>query len=326
MSELRPVTRLTPEGEPSFGEPRFGLCCIFSEQPIKFRNTTVKAVKAMNRDLALEKLSGLCLHNADALQKSLHFCAENGIGCFRINSQILPVKTHSECGYDISELPDGNEIIRRFQACGEFAGTNDIRLSFHPDQFVVLNSPRPDVVDRSLSELEYQAEVAEWVGADVLNIHGGGAYGNKSEALGRFAECLNRLTDRARTRLTVENDDTTYTPADLLPLCRAEGIPLVYDVHHHRCLQDGLTVEVATEEAVATWNREPMFHLSSPMDGWNGPKPERHHDFIDVNDFPECWRQKRLTVEIEARAKELAVLKLIRQLSDDSSHADGVIL
>ena len=80
-------------------------------------------------------------------------------------------------------------------------------------------------------------EVAEWIGADVVNVHGGGAYGDKQKALARFARNLDRLSDEARNRLTVENDDRTYTPADLLPLCRAEGIPLVYDVHHHRCNQ-----------------------------------------------------------------------------------------
>jgi len=180
----------------------------------------------------------------------------------------------------------------------------------------VLNSPRPDVVDRSIIELEYQAEVAEWVGSDVVNIHGGGAYGDKQDALARFARNLCRLSDRARSRLTVENDDTTYTPSDLLPLCRAEGTPLVYDVHHHRCNQDELSVEDATTQAIATWDLEPMFHISSPIEGWKGPKPRRHHDFINIADFPECWRDLKLTVEIEAKAKEVAVLKLKKQLAE----------
>lgn len=294
---------------------RLGLCCIFLEQPIKFRNTTVKSISGMNRDAALVKLSGLCLANADALLASLQFCAENGIGCFRINSQILPVKTHANCGYEVNDLPDGDEIVRRFKACGKFARSHDLRTCFHPDQFVVLNSPRPEVVERSIEELEYQSEVAEWVGADVVNIHGGGAYGDKTKALDRFSAFLSRLSDRARSRLTVENDDVTYTPSDLLPVCRSEGIPLVYDVHHHRCNQDELTVEEATTQANSTWNREPMFHLSSPLEGWKGLKSKRHHDFINIVDFPECWRNLSLTVEVEAKAKEVAVLKLMKQLS-----------
>ena len=91
--------------------------------------------------------------------------------------------------------------------------------------------------------------------------------------------------------MTVENDDKIFTPADLLPLCKATGVPLVYDVHHHRCNADEFTVEEATKKVLATWDREPMFHISSPIEGWDGPRPERHHDFVDLNDLPECWRK-----------------------------------
>ncbi len=295
---------------------RLGLCCIFAEQPIKFRNTTVKANSALPRSAGLGKLSELCLANAAALQEALQFCAANGIGSFRINSQILPLKTHPDCGYEISELPDGDEVVTRFQACGEFAKVNDIRTCFHADQFVVLNSPRPDVVERSVNELEYQSEVAEWVNADLVNIHGGGGYGDKPAALDRFATNLSLLSDRVRSRLTVENDDTTHTAADLLPLCRSEGIPLVYDVHHHRCNKDDLSVDEATQQAIATWNREPLFHISSPLNGWDHAKPKPHHDYIDITDFPDGWRDLSLTVEVEAKAKELAVLKLKKQLAE----------
>jgi UV DNA damage endonuclease len=114
--------------------------------------------------------------------------------------------------------------------------------------------------------------------------------------------------------LTVENDDKVFTPADLLPICRDRGIPLVYDVHHHRCLPDGWSIGAATAAAMETWNREPLFHISSPLAGWSGPQPRRHHDYIDIDDFPDAWRAMRLTVEVEAKAKELAVLRLRSQL------------
>ena len=293
---------------------RLGLCCLFRDQPIKFVTTTATAIGKMKRPDALKKLSRLCLENADALLTALQFCTDNGIGCFRVNSRILPIKTHPACGYQVDDLPDADEIVSRFKECGEFVKTHGLRTSFHPDQFVVLNSQRPDVVEKSVQELEYQAEVAEWVGADVINIHGGVAYGDKQTALTAFARNLDRFSSRVRSRLTVENDDKTYTPADLLPICKATGIPLVYDVHHHRCNPDGLSVEQATKKALATWNREPMFHISSPIEGWEGPKPERHHDFIDVSDFPACWQRKKITVEVEAKAKEVAVEKLLKEL------------
>ena len=155
---------------------RLGLCCIFRDQPIKFVHTTATAVGRMNRSDALAELDRLCMANAEALLASLRFCAENGIGCFRITSQILSLKTHPQHGYRIEDLPHGDEIVRRFRDCGAFARRSGLRTCFHPDQFVVLNSPRPDVVEASIRELEYQSEVAEWVGADVVNVHGGGAF------------------------------------------------------------------------------------------------------------------------------------------------------
>lgn len=293
---------------------RLGLCCTFRDQPIKFANTTATACIKLTRSAALAKLDALCQANTVALRAALEFCAANDIGCFRVNSQILPLKTHPTQGYLIEELPNAAAIVAAFQACGQFAREHDIRTCFHPDQFVVLNSRRPDVVEASLRELEYQAEVAEWIGADVVNIHGGGAFGDKSGALADFARTADRLSERARSRLTVENDDKIFTPADLLPVCTSLGIPLVYDVHHHRCCKDQYSEDEATARAVATWNREPMFHLSSPLESWNGPKPERHHDFIDVRDVPECWLRLNTTVEVEAKAKEAAVLKLIDDL------------
>lgn len=300
---------------------RLGLCCTFRDQPIRFVNTTVAAIAKMKRPDALGKLSRLCMENANALLASLQFCVANDIGCFRINSQILPIKTHPASGYGIAELPEADEIIRKFRECGKFVVKHKLRTCFHPDQFVVLNSPRADVVENSIRELEYQAEVAEWVAADVINIHGGGAYGDKRKALADFARNLDRLSMRARSRLTVENDDKTYTPADLLPLCHTTGIPLVYDVHHHRCHADDLSIEEATKQAIATWNREPLFHISSPLEGWNGAKPERHHDVIDIDDFPKCWRRKEITVEVEAKAKEVAVAMLRSELRNRKSEA-----
>ena len=300
---------------------RLGLCCIFRDEPIKFRNTTAAAISRLGRMEGLARLSDLCLSNADALLSALQFCAGHGIGCFRLNSQILPLKTHPQFGYAMSDLPDGADVIRRFERCGAFAREAGLRTCFHPDQFVVLNSRRPEVVEASIRELDYHVEVAEWIGADVINIHGGGSFGDKAEALAAFERNVGRLSTRARSRLTVENDDTTYTPRDLLPLCESAGLPLVYDVHHHRCLPDGLDIDEASRLAVSTWNREPLFHISSPIDGWDGPRPQRHHDFIDPGDFPEAWNGYDLTVEVEAKAKELAVLKLREAFPDRVSPA-----
>jgi UV DNA damage endonuclease len=100
---------------------RLGLCCIFRDQPIKFRTTTATAIKRLPREEGRKKLADLCAANATALMEALHFCSANGIGCFRVNSQILPLKTHPEVGYDLAELPGGRRIVGQFRKCGAYA-------------------------------------------------------------------------------------------------------------------------------------------------------------------------------------------------------------
>ena len=295
---------------------RLGLCCKYNSQPITFRTTTATYLARTTRRKQLAKLSALIRHNAESLQQAIAWNARNGIGAFRVNSQILPLYTHPTVGYDMADLPDGKALVALFRRAGRLAREYGMRLSFHPDQFVVVNSQKPAVVAASIRELAYQAQVAEWIGADVINIHGGGAYGDKAAALARLRQAIDGLPRAVRRRLTLENDDRTFTPKDLLPVCRATGTPLVYDVHHHRCKPDGLTIEQATTAALATWDREPLFHISSPRDGWAGPRPQRHHDYIAPADIPDCWRALDLTLEVEAKAKEDAIARLQRHLSD----------
>lgn len=302
---------------------RFGLCCIFREAPIRFRRTTAKHLLTKPRPEQLRSLAEIIRHNAEALYQALAFCHANDIGDFRINSQILPLKTHPQAGYAMEDLPGAKALVNLFRRCGRFSRKHDIRTTFHPDQFIVLNSPDPQVVERSVAELVYQAEVAQWVNADVINLHGGGAYGDKTVALKRLVQAIEQLPAEVRGRITLENDDRVFTPADLLPVCRQTEVPLVYDLHHHRCLRDGLSVVDATRAALATWRREPLFHLSSPLHrGPTGPCGP-HHDFIDPADFPCEWRDLDITVEIEAKAKEVAILRLMRTLPGELQQRCG---
>lgn len=293
---------------------RLGLCCKFYETPIKFSTTTAKYLSTLSVNDRKNKISKLCLDNSKALLKSLEYCNSNGIGSFRINSKILPLKTHPEFNYNLKDLADYEEIFKTFKACRTYASNNDIRMTFHPDQFILLSSENADVTQRSIEELRYQAMLSDLIGADVINIHGGGAYGDKETALKRVEMNILKLDQTVRSKLTIENDDRIYSPQDLLPLCEKLQIPFVYDVHHHRCLNDNLSIEEVTRRALKTWDREPLFHISSPKYGWKSNKPGPHHDYIDINDFPDCWKKLDLTVEVEAKAKELAVKKLINDL------------
>ena len=294
---------------------RLGLCCAFAGEPIRFRRTTASYLARSRRRERLAFLRDLAADNARALGLAVDWCATRGVGAFRITSQLLPVYTHPEMGYRVEEIDRGGTIRAAFAAVRDRAASEGIRLSFHPDQFVVPGSIRADVVDRSLVELEYMGLAAEMVGAEQITLHGGGAQGGKKDALDRLARGLDRLTDRARSRIALENDDCVYTVEDLLPLCRTAAIPLVYDAHHHRCNPDSLRIEEATRLSAETWGpREPWAHISSPKGGWSSRAPRLHADFIRPADFPAAWRGRRMTVDVEAKSKELAVLRLRGQL------------
>jgi UV DNA damage endonuclease len=290
------------------------------EQPIHFRRTTARYVAGLKPGERHEFLRQIAADNAGALALAVDWCAAHGVGAFRVNSEILPVRTHPQVGYRLDEIDGTGELRSAFVDAGARASRRKVRLSFHPDQFVVPGSSREDVVRSSLAELEYQASVAELIGAEQLTLHGGGAQGGKPAALDRLRRNLARLSPRARARIALENDDRVYTVLDLLPLCREEGIPLVYDVHHHRCNPDRLSIEEATAAAAKTWGRrEPWAHLSTPKGGWRSDDPRRHADFIRPRDLPACWVGRRMTIDIEAKAKELAVLRLAKRLHDTSA-------
>jgi UV DNA damage endonuclease len=297
---------------------RLGLCCIFRNEPIRFRQTTAAALKKIPRREQLQKLSSICLENLLSLEKALEWVTVHNLGAFRVLSPLFPRLTHPDVGYHLYELPDYETIISQCDTIRTYRHKSDIRLSLHPDQFNVLSSPHSDVVKNTIKELEYQGTLAELIGADVINIHGGGVYGNKNQALIRLRDHFAALSPRVQSRLTLENDDCSYCPADLIPVCDDIGIPIVYDVHHHRCLPDGLSIEKATNECLRSWNnygREPFFHISTPLNGYDSSKPQPHSDYIDIKDFPEEWLNLDATVDVEAKAKELAVMQLQKDLN-----------
>jgi UV DNA damage endonuclease len=295
---------------------RWGLCCQFLDAPIKFRSATHRYVSTLTPKVRREYLGAIARDNAGALVAAVHHCRALGIGAFRINSQVLPLGTHPVSGYSLDRIDRTGAARRTFLEAAGLAKQLDVRLSFHPDQFVVLNSERETVVESSLHEVEFQAELAELIGADVIVLHGGGAAGGKAAALARLARGVDRLSGRARARLALENDDRMFAPADLLPLCERLGIPFVYDVHHHRCNGDGLSERAVTTRAVASWGgRQPHFHISSPRAGWQGGDPRPHADYIDPADVPKPWVTMDLTVDVEAKAKERAVVALMDHLS-----------
>ena len=293
------------------GKVRWGLCCQFVDAPIKFRTATHRYCASLSDCDRANYLSDIAASNAASLAEAITRCAELGIGAFRVTSQILPLSTHPVSGYSLLDLPKGGEIAQAFGRARELSRMHDVRLSLHPDQFVVLNSERADVVASSVREMEHQATVAALIGGEALTLHAGSGAGGVAAALDRLEKGIDRLSDSARALLALENDDRSFSPAELLPLCERIGIPFIYDVHHHRCLPDGLSVAETSERAAATWGaREPWMHISSPRDGWGSANRRPHAEFIDPADVPIEWMGKRVTIDVEAKMKERAVIAI----------------
>jgi UV DNA damage endonuclease len=138
---------------------RFGLCCIFNREPIRFRYSTAKALSAFGRAQQLAKLSESCLANAESLLNAVQAVSRMGIGAFRVSSPLVQRYTHSEVGYGLDHLPEAAGIRELLAKVNDYRENHGIRLSFHPDQFVAIPSPRTKVVDNSLHAFEYRGSL-----------------------------------------------------------------------------------------------------------------------------------------------------------------------
>ncbi|QHT68295.1 UV DNA damage repair endonuclease UvsE [Rhodocytophaga rosea] len=267
-------------------------------------------------NLSEEQAAITIAKNIDSLKKILAWNVSQGIKLFRVGSSMIPFASHTSFTLDWQRIfrAELNEIRT-------FVQDNGLRLSMHPGQYTVLNSFNSKVVSDSVRELEWQAELISILDPQqgLLVLHLGGAYGNKEESVRRFEENFYKYASPlVQQRLTLENDDTTYSVDDVLPVCQRLNIPMIFDLFHHKCLhtapnwQDGL--EEKLEQIVATWKgKVPKMHLSSQ-------KPNTrtsHADYIEQNDFDEMqdWMEKirpegEYDLMIEAKLKEKAVQAL----------------
>lgn len=307
--------------------PRLGLCCAFVAQPqFKFRTTTVAYLSSLQlKDptsaLAREYYGGIIRNNLGTLEDVVHWCSAHDVRAFRVNSDLFPRATHPLVIPWVDELLAMSEVQEQCARVKRAASELDIRLSEHPDQFLVGNSLRADVVNGTIAELEWRGKLGDLLGYDVICLHGGSGLPDRESALWRWEATLERLSPRVLSKLALENDDRVFTPQDILSASLAWGLPLIYDAHHHRVHADDLSEAEATELAIASWgDREPYFHLSSPRDGWDARDARPHHDLIELTDWPDEWTQMwragvKFTVDVEAKSKEQAVLSLLQRFT-----------
>ena len=272
-------------------------------------------------NLRTEKLIPVITQNLQSILDMVRWNADHGIHFLRISSDLVPFATKPAFPFDWAEAYDWlfREIRRTVKA-------EKMRVTAHPGQYTVLNSPKPGVADEAIRELEHQAKLLSLIDPNgTLTLHVGGAYGDKPAALARFADNFARLSPLAQGMLILENDDTTYSLDEVLPLCETLGVPLVFDYFHHQCLHAGDDYRAGLveklERVVATWSgRVPKFHLSSARE--DGPRTA-HADYVHRDDLDEfvavmdaVGGDAPYDIMLEAKEKERAVLDLQAHLAE----------
>ena len=281
----------------------------------KPRVTTNRSmIKRTFTEKGLPYASELTLQNCKDLLTILKWNKSNGFDFFRMSSDIIPWASE----YDICDLPDYDDIKKVLRECGDYVTNNNIRVTTHPGPFNVLTSPHPHVVDNCIKDLSIHGEVFDMMGLsrtpfNKINIHIGGVYGDKDSAMKRFCENFERLPESVKSRLTVENDDkaSMYSVVDLYDgVYKVIGIPIVFDYHHHRFNDGGLSEQQALEVAISTWgNIVPVVHYSESRSKEQldeSIRPQAHSDY--VYDYIDTYGH-RVDIMVEAKAKELAVIK-----------------
>ena len=273
--------------------------------------TSRTMVKRTFEAKGLDYVSELSLLNAKDIIKILEWNRLNGIMFFRLSSTIVPWGDH----IDITTLKDYNEIKFELNKAGEYAKQWGIRLTSHPGPFNVLVSPKDEVVLNTIADLELHGKIFDMMGLsktpyNKINIHCNGVYGDKQSAMDRFCDNFKRLSDSVRSRLTIENDDkaSMYSVKDLMYIHNKIGIPITFDYHHHKFCTGDLTEQEALELAITTWPKGivPVVHYSESRDE---KKPQAHSDYIER--IPETYGNI-VDIMVEAKAKELAILKFIK--------------
>ena len=277
----------------------------------------ITAGRSMIRRTFLEKGHGyaseITLKNAKDLDKIIDWNILNGYKFFRMTSTLAPWKSE----YEWTDLPDLEQIKIYLHSAGTKAKTHGLRLTTHPGPFNVLTSPHEHVVQNCVNDLEYHADMMDFMGLsktpyNKINIHLGGAYGDKESAMDRFCKNFELLSESVRSRLTVENDDkeSMYSVKELYHgIYSRIGVPIVFDYHHHRFCDGGLSERESLEMAMSTWPEEitPVVHYSESRSLEKEDtkiKPQAHSDY--VYDYINTYGND-VDVMIEAKKKELAV-------------------
>ncbi len=265
----------------------------------------------------LSKLKEVTYSNLEALEKILKYNIDHNIHFYRITSNLVPLATHPDVMWDYKKY-----FRQNFLNLGNIIKKSNMRVDSHPDQFNVINSTRESVIQSTLVNLNNSVDIFELLNYELgkMVIHIGSSQGGKEESIKRFIRNFNNFPRRIQERLILENDDKVFTAKDVLQICKNLKVPMVLDIHHHNCKNEGEYIGDLLEEIFNTWNEEilpPKLHFSTPKEFENDRK---HADYIDADGFASFIQlvkskvDRDIDIMIEAKKKDKALLKLIEDL------------
>jgi len=291
-----------------------GYCCINLTLMPQGITTNRGMIKKTFKARGLEYAGELAELNLIDLLKVLEWNVDNGISIFRLSSSLFPWMSE----YQFSDLPNFDRIQSLLTQIGDYVLANDLRVGFHPGQYCVLPSPTDKVVVNSIDDLDKHSQILDMMGLPInhkysLNIHVGGSYGDKDSTLARFVTNFSRLGDTTQRRLVIENDDkaSQYSVYDLYHgLYKHIQIPITFDFFHHVFCTGGLSIDEAATLAASTWPTgiRPLAHVSNSRKLFEDDSViERSHSDFIYGKIPDVG--SIFDIELEAKAKDLAVLK-----------------
>jgi len=285
--------------------------------------------KIDDREAAIRKLERISLLNLQNTLRILKHNAASDIHFYRLFSRLIPLANHKEL-LDWNYLKPLHKLLREI---GDFAKENNMRIDFHPDHFVLINSMKKEILINSIQTLKMHYLLLKGMGIEPTHrcvMHVGGNYKETDVSLERFIDNWMVVPRSIQKMIMLENDDTSFTLEDTLYLCEKLDIPLVFDYHHHLAYHRNPDWEVHWNRVIQTWRHSPLpvkMHISSPK----SQKAFRHHaDFVDVEMFFRFLNEikgsvRQIDCMIEAKRKDEALFHLMDEIRtrDDVEIIDG---
>ncbi|MGG0276117.1 UV DNA damage repair endonuclease UvsE [Bacillus rhizoplanae] len=276
--------------------------------------------RIQDREAAIRKLERISNSNLENCLRLLKHNYGHGVSFFRLSSKLIPLANHEA----LLEWDYIKPLRENLKQLGEYAKRQGMRIDFHPDHFVVLNSLHPPILKQSVKTLQMHGKLLKGMGIDRTHrcvLHVGGAYEDKEKALEQFIENWSLVPVGIQKMIMLENDDTTFSLKETLYLGEKLGIPVVFDLHHHMANHGFEEWETHWERVVQTWEQSPLpikMHISSPREGND---LRAHADFIDSDQFFSFLQYIKESVPeihcmIEAKQKDEALFQLMRDMKD----------